>query len=82
MLPGKIQHLVFHLESMNRYGVTGIPEHLLSISGLFILLSVLTWIQEREHRPVRPLNAYPPHSETVASAHIAGLITGALLLFI
>ena len=82
VLPTKIQHLVFHLESIDRYGTNGIPEHLLSIAGLFVLLSVLTWTQERTNRKVRPLNAYPPHSEPVVSAHIAGLIAGTLLLFI
>ena len=81
VLPGKIQHLVFHLESIDRFGTDGIPEHLLSIAGLFILLSVLTWIEERQERPTRLLTAYPPQSETVVSAHIAGLIAGAFLLF-
>jgi len=38
VLPTKIQHLVFHLESIDRYGTNGIPEHLLSIAGLFVLL--------------------------------------------
>ena len=65
VLPGKIQHLAFHLESVNRYGTTGIPEHLLSISGLFVLLSVLTWMQERA-KPVfviataNEIEALPP----------------------
>ncbi len=81
-LPTNIQHLAFHLETINRYGTNGIPEHLLSIAGLFVLLSVLTWIQERTNRKVRLLNAYPPHSGPVVSAHIAGLIAGTLLLFI
>ena len=81
-LPTKIQHLVYHLETIDHNGTNGIPEHLLSIVGLFVLLSVLTWIQERTNRKIRLLNAYPPHSEPVVSAHIAGLIAGTLLLFI
>jgi hypothetical protein len=81
LLPAKIQHLAFHLITIRAGGISGLPEHVLSIMGLFVLLSVLTWIQERNQRPVRPLNAYPPHSQAVVSAHIAGLIAGTLFLF-
>ena len=80
LLPGKIQHLIFHLKSIDRYGTDGIADHALTISGLFILLSVLTWLQEGKERPIRPFNAYPPHSKTVVSAHIAGLVVGVVLM--
>jgi len=80
-LPTKIQHLAFHLITIQHYGINGIPQHILSIAGLFVLLSVFTWTQEHKERPIRPLNAYPPQSKEIVSAHIAGLIAGTLFLF-
>jgi hypothetical protein len=41
VLPEKIQHLAYHLETMNRFGADGIVDHGLQVMGCFLVLSVL-----------------------------------------
>jgi hypothetical protein len=80
VLPGKVQHLAFHLKTINRFGTDGILNHGLQILGCFLVLSVLIWASKSEPQPVRPLLAYPPHNRDTVLVHVAGLLTGVLLM--
>ena len=42
VLPEKIQHLAYHLETINRFGADGVLDHGLQVLGCFLVLSVLT----------------------------------------
>ena len=44
VLTGKVQHLAFHLKTINRFGTDGILNHGLQILGCFLVLSVLIWV--------------------------------------
>lgn len=80
VIPGKIQHLAYHLETINRFGSDGAFDHGLQLLGCFLVLSVLIWASKSEPHPVRPLLAYPPHNGETVTIHIAGLLTGVLLM--
>ena len=80
VLPGKVQQLTFHLKTINRLGADGVLNHGLQILGCLMVLSVLIWASKSEPNPVRPLLAYPPHNRDTVLVHIAGLLTGALLM--
>jgi len=80
MLPGKVQHLAFHLKTINHFGTDGVLNHGLQILGCFLVLSVLIWASKSEPNPVRPLLAYPPHNRDTVLVHVAGLLTGVLLM--
>ena len=82
VIPGKIQHLAYHLKTINHFGTDGFLDHGLQLLGCFLVISVLIWTEERTTRKTRLLTAYPPHSELAVSAHIAGLITGTLLILL
>ena len=80
VIPGKIHHLAYHLETINRYGTDGIVDHGLRVLGCFLVLSVLIWASKSEPRHVRPLLAYPPHNSETVMVHIAGLVLGVVLM--
>ena len=80
VIPGKIQHLAYHLETINRFGADGVVDHGLQLLGCFLVLSVLIWASKSEPHPVRPLLAYPSHNGETVTIHIAGLLTGVLLM--
>ena len=80
VIPVKIQHLAYHLETINRFGSDGVLDHGLQVLGCFLVLSVLIWTSKSEPHPVRPLLAYPPHNSETVMVHIAGLLTGVLLM--
>ena len=82
VLPGKIQHLAFHLKTINRFGTGGVLNHGLQILGCLMVLSVLIWASKSEPNPVRPLLAYPPHNRDTVLVHIAGLLTGVLVMLL
>ena len=42
VLPEKIQHLAYHLETIKQFGADGVLEHSLQVLGCFLVLSVLT----------------------------------------
>ena len=80
VLPGKVQHLAFHLKTINLFGIDGVLGYGLQILGCLMLLSVLIWASKSEPNPVRPLLAYPPHNRDTVLVHVAGLLTGVLLM--
>lgn len=80
VLPEKIQRLAYHLGTINSSGTGGVLEHSLQVLGCFLVLSVLIWASKSEPHPVRPLLAYPPHNSETVTVHIAGLLTGVLLM--
>ena len=80
VLPGKVQQLAFHLKTINRFGIDGVLGYGLQILGCFLVLSVLIWASKSEPNPVRPLLAYPPHNRDTVLVHVAGLLTGVLLM--
>ena len=80
VIPGKIQHLAYHLETINQDGADGVLEHSLQVLGCFLVLSVLIWASKSEPHPVRPLLAYPPHNKETVLVHIAGLMLGVVLM--
>ena len=80
VLPGKVQQLAFHLKTINRFGIDGVLGYGLQILGCLMLLSVLIWASKSEPKPVRPLLAYPPHNRDTVLVHVAGLVTGVLLM--
>ncbi len=80
VLPGKVQQLAFHLKTINRFGTDGVLNHGLQILGCLLVLSVLIWASKSEPNPVRPLLAYPPHNRDTVLVHVAGLLTGVLLM--
>jgi hypothetical protein len=80
VLPEKIQHLVYHLGTISRFGTDGVLVHSLQVAGCFLVLSVLIWASKTEPHPVRPLLAYPPHNRETALFNITGLVVGAVLM--
>jgi hypothetical protein len=80
VIPGKIQHLAYHLETINQDGTDGVLEHSLQVLGCFLVLSVVIWTSKSEPHPVRPLLAYPPHNKETVLVHIAGLVLGVVLM--
>jgi len=80
VIPGKIHHLAYHLETINRFGTDGVLDHGLEVLGCFLVLSVLIWARKSEPHPVKPLQAYPPHNSETVTVHIAGLLTGVVLM--
>ena len=48
VLPGKVQHLAFHLKTTNNFGTDGVLDHGLQILGCLMLLSVLIWASKSE----------------------------------
>ncbi len=64
VLPGKIQHLAYHLETISRFGTEAALEHALQVLGCFLVLSVLIWASRTESRQIHPLLAYPPAAGT------------------
>jgi hypothetical protein len=43
VLQGKVQHLAFHLKTINRFGPDGVLNHGLQILGCLMLLSAPCW---------------------------------------
>ena len=80
VLPEKIQRPGYHLGTINSSGTGEVLEHSLQVLGSFLVLSVLIWASKSEPHPVRPLLAYPPHNSETVTVHIAGLLTGVLLM--
>jgi hypothetical protein len=80
VLPEKIQYLAAHLETIGRIAPSEVLEHSLQVLGCFVVLSVLIWASTSEPHPVRPLLAYPPDNSETVTVHIAGLLTGVLLM--
>ena len=80
VIPEKIQRLAYHLGTINRSGTGGVLEHSLQVLGCFLVLSVLIWASKSEPHPVKPLLAYPPHNSETVTIHIAGLLTGVVLM--
>ena len=80
VIPGKIQHLAYHLETIGQIAIGEVLEHSLQVLGCFLVLSVLIWGSKSEPHPVRPLLAYPPHNSETVTIHIAGLLTGVVLM--
>ena len=80
VLPGKVQQLAFHLKTINHFGPAGALTPGLQSLGCLMVLSALIWASKSEARPVRPLLAYPPHDRDTVLVHVAGLLTGALLM--
>jgi hypothetical protein len=80
VIPGKIQHLAYHLGTINHSGTDGVLEHSLQVLGCFLVLSVLIWASKGEPHPVKPLLAYPPHNSETVMVHIAGLVLGVVLM--
>jgi hypothetical protein len=79
VIPGKIQHLSFHLISIQRHGLDGALDQVLAIIGCFLLLSVLIWESEHQQHSRGPLLSYPPQSPKTVGAHILGLAAGTAL---
>ena len=82
VLPGKIQHLAYHLETISRLGTEAALEHTLQVLGCFLVLSVLIWASRTESRQIHPLLAYPPRSRDTVIVHAAGLVVGVVLMLI
>ena len=82
VLPEKIQHLAYHLETIKQFGADGVLEHSLQVLGCFLVLSVLIWASKSESHPVRPLLAYPPHNRDTVLVHVAGLVVGVVLMLL
>lgn len=80
VLPEKIQHLTYHLETIQQFGSGGVLEHSLQVLGCFLVLSVLIWASRSEPKPVRPLLAYPPHNRDTVLVHVVGLVVGVVLI--
>ena len=80
VLPEKIQHLAYHLETFRQIAPVEVLEHSLQVLGCFLVVSVLIWASKSEPHPVRPLLAYPPHNSETVSVHIAGLALGVVLM--
>ena len=80
VIPGKIQHLAYHLETIGQIAIGEVLEHSLQVLGCILVLSVLIWASKSEPHPVRPLLAYPPHNSETVTIHIAGLLTGVVLM--
>ena len=80
VIPGKIQHLAYHLKTFQEFGADGVLDHSLQVAGCFLVLSVLIWASKSEPDPVRPLLAYPPHNRDTVLVHIAGLVLGVVLM--
>ena len=80
VIPEKIQRLAYHLGTIKSSGTGGVLEYSLQVLGCFLVLSVLIWTSKSEPHPVRPLLAYPPHNSETVMVHIAGLLTGVLLM--
>ena len=80
VIPGKIQHLVRHLQSLKQLGLDEVLEHSLQVLGCFLVLSVLIWASKSEPHPVRPLLAYPPRGRESVLVHVAGLVVGVVLM--
>ena len=76
VIPGKIQHLAKHLETLQQYVPDKVLEHSLQLLGCFLVLSVLIWASKSEPQPVRPLFAYPPRNRDTVLVHVAGLALG------
>ena len=82
VLPGKIQHLANHLETISRFGTEEALAHALQVLGCFLVLSVLIWASRTEARQIHPLLAYPPRSRDAVIVHAAGLVVGVVLMLI
>ena len=80
VLPGKIQHLAYHLETISRFGTEAALEHALQVLGCFLVLSVLIWASRTESRQNHPFLAYPPRSRDTVIVHAAGLVVGVTLM--
>ena len=80
VLPGKIQHLAYHLDTIKQFGADGVMDHSLQVLGCFLVLSVLIWASRSEPKPVRPLLAYPPHNRDTVLVHVVGLVVGVVLM--
>ena len=80
VIPGKIQHLAAHLETIRQIAIGEVLEHSLQVLGCFLVLSVLIWASKSEPHAVRPLLAYPPHNSETVTVHIAGLVLGVVLM--
>jgi hypothetical protein len=80
VLPGKVQQLAYHLKTLQEFGADGVFDQSLQVVGCFLVLSVLIWASKSEPNPVRPLLAYPPHNRDTVLVHVAGLLTGVLLM--
>lgn len=80
VIPGKIQHLAYHLKTIGQIAIGEVLEHSLQVLGCFLVLSVLIWASKSEPHPVRPLLAYPPHNKETVLVHIAGLMLGVVLM--
>jgi len=80
VIPGKIQHLAYHLETIGQIAIGEVLEHSLQVLGCFPVLSVLIWASKSEPHPVKPLLAYPPHNSETVMVHIAGLVLGVVLM--
>ena len=80
VLPGKIQHLAYHLDTIKQFGADGVMDHSLQVLGCFLVLSVLFWASRSEPKPVRPLLAYPPHNRDTVLVHVVGLVVGVVLM--
>jgi hypothetical protein len=67
VLPAKIQHLTYHLDTIKQFGADGVFDHSLQVLGCFLGLSVLIWESKSEPHPVRPLLAltWTPKTEPV-----------------
>lgn len=82
VLPGMIQHLADHLETISRFGTEAALEHALHVLGCFLVISVLIWASRTEARQIHPLLAYPPRSRDTVIVHAAGLVVGVVLMLI
>lgn len=82
VVPRKLQHLAYHLETLNRLGAEGVVGHALQLGSCFVLLSVLIWASKTENNAVNPLLAYPPHNRETVLVHSAGLIVGVVLMLV
>jgi len=63
VVPRKLQHLAYHLETLNRLGAEGVVGHALQLGSFFVLLSVLIWASKTENNAVNPY--WPTHHTTV-----------------
>lgn len=82
VIPGKLQHLAYHLETWHRIGADGVVGHGLQLVSCFVLLSVLIWASKAEGRAVSLLLAYPPHNRDTVLVHITGLVVGVALMLL
>lgn len=80
VIPEKVQHLAYHLKTLQTFGADGVLEHSLQVLGCFLVLSVLIWGSNSEPHPVKPLLAYPPHNRDTVLFHVAGLVVGVVLM--